>query len=512
MTKAQTVICNTLLEDIPLSLKLNFEIQENKILLFGDTFSIKEQIKQIGGRWNAQNKHWWLAHSEQNLNSLQTLGFNSSIALPSLAVFPAGPTDIRKDPAEIATGGDVVYFKISEFVQIINAVIKTNLNKQYWIYGEISSLKISNGHVFFDLIEKDDSIVNQSASKRAASISCILWAGKKNSLQEKLNEIPFADGTQIKIKVGVDFRKEGARIIAIVEDVDAEHTKGNLLLQRLSIVQELKKRNLYQKNKSTYLGAFPLRIALLTSENSRACADFIDELKLSTIAFQVSLFDCNMQGENTSDNITEAFKNIADKYADAFDCVVVTRGGGSKLDLRWFDDLEIAKQIAYCNLPVITAVGHYDDISIADEVSFRCEKTPTAAARFLTSKIHDSLVELFARIDNIGRVLLRRFEKEHQVLNLIEQKIALNVKRRLQSEAKNIERLEQFLKIFTSSIEKTMQRGFALVYDASGRILTAKDFVQDEFPTNLRIEFSLENGQEKKVINVDASVNKVTIV
>ncbi|MES2616077.1 MAG: exodeoxyribonuclease VII large subunit [Bdellovibrionota bacterium] len=473
---------------------LNFEIQENKILLTGDTFALKEQIKQNGGRWNVQEKHWWLPHNEQNLDVLKTLGFTKN--------------EIKSESPAVNSFEDKTFFKISEFVQIINAVIKSNLSNQYWIYGEISSFKTANGHVFFDLVEKDVSL---GTSMKAASISCILWAGKKTFLQEKLNEIPFADGTQMKVKVAVDFRKEGSKIIAIVEDVDAEHTKGNLLLQRLSIVQELKKRNLYQKNKSSHLKAFPNRIALITAENSRACADFLDELKLSKISFQISLFDCNMQGENTSDNVVTAFKNIAENRTNKFDCVVVTRGGGSKLDLRWFDDLEIAKQIAYCGLPVITAVGHFDDVSIADEVSFRCEKTPTAAARFLTSTIHDSFVELFSRVDNMGRVLLHRFEKEHQALNIIEQKIILNVKRRFQTEYKNIERIEQFLKIFTSSIEKTMQRGFSLVYDDNDKILTGQDFAQENFPKELKINFSFEDGPQKKSVQVSATVHTVTI-
>ena len=503
---------------------LNFEIQNDRIILFGDTFSLKDQIKLMGGRWNSQEKRWSISHNEKNIESIKTLGFQSSLALETKNYLPI--SNLTSDSLSFINQPvphQNSFMKISEFVQIINSVIRTHLNQLYWIYGEISSLKTANGHVFFDLIEKDENTIQPEMSfraVRAASISCILWAGKKKFLQDKLNEIPFADGTQIKIKVGVDFRKEGARIVALVEDIDSEHTKGNLLLQRQSIVLELKKRNLYQKNKTTYLNAFPINIALITAENSRASADFIDELKLSKIAFQVTCFDCNMQGEKTSENIVTAFQQIANNHLlengnpnnnKKFNCVVVTRGGGSKLDLRWFDDLEIAKQIALCRLPVITAVGHFDDISIADEISFRSEKTPTAAARYLSSKIHDSFIELFSRVDNIGRVILQKFAKERQILNLLEQKIILNAQRRLQSEAKNIERIEQFLKIFTTSLEKTMQRGFSLVYDANGKILTGLDFLQPNFPKELEIQFSVGEENEKKRIQVKVTTKEVTI-
>jgi exodeoxyribonuclease VII large subunit len=497
---------------VNLILALNFEISENKILLSGETFLLKDQIKMIGGRWNAQEKKWWISHSEESLQQVKTLGFRGLESVtplsPSLSLFSPS--------TEIKPQQEKSYFQISEFVQLIQAVIKNHLNQTYWICGEISSLKTANGHVFFDLIEKDEKTIlsEQSSyrSLRAASISCILWAGRRKSLQEKMEQIPFADGTQIKIKVGVDFRKEGARIMAIVEDLDSEHTKGNLLLQRQSIVQELKKRNLYQKNKSSFLIAFPIHIALFTAENSRACADFLDELRLSQIAFKVTLFDCNMQGEKTSENIVAAFQKMESmKVTSQFHCVVITRGGGSKLDLRWFDDLEIAKQIAHCTLPVLTAVGHFDDISIADEISFRSEKTPTAAARFLSNKVQESFSELFTRIENMSRIVLRRFEKERQGLHLIEQKCALYATRRLQAERKNLERLEQFLKIFTSSIEKTMERGFCLVYDSSGNVLTGQHFLQSDYPKNLELRFTVENKNEKTQVQVQVTTQNVTL-
>ena len=475
---------------------LQYQIIENKILLFGDTFSVKDNIKRIGGRWNSQEKHWWLSHSQENMTSLSTLGF-----IPS-------PETQQKQNIIPSTTQEKLFYTISEFLRVVHGVISANLSQLYYIYGEISSLKIANNHLFFDLIEKDNTLDSSFKATRAASLPCALWAGKRKVLEEKLNEIPFSDGTQIKIQVSIDFRKEGSRIMAIVEDIDIEHTKGNLLLQRQAIVQELKKRNLYHKNKSIKFPFFPTKIALITAENSRACADFLDELKLSNVAFQITLFDCNVQGEKTSENLSSAFQTIAEK-GNAFDCVVITRGGGSKLDLRWFDDLEIAKQIAYCSLPVITAVGHFDDISIADEVSFRSEKTPTAAARFLSERNLESFTNLFARIDNLSRFLFRRFEKERQTLHSLEQRISHNVKRRLQWENNNLERLEQFLKIYASTIEKTMQRGFSLVYDDKNHLLTGNSFLSEDFPKQLKIQFSVEENGIKKIIDVYAQTTQV---
>lgn len=483
-----------------------YHTSENKIILTGDTFAIKEEIKRAGGKWDSSQKSWWLLNNEISLTLLKKLGFTltSKIAPKHFDELALVEHSIYSAPSK---DNEYKIMGVAHFVLFIESIIKKNLSTKYWICGEISSFKTSNGHVFFDLIDKEEGYGNSFLSLKAASISCIMWANKKQHLNEKISKILFQDGTKIKILVGCDFRKEGSKISAIIDDIDIQFTQGELALQRIAIVQDLKKQGLYYKNKKLILKNFPLKIALITAENSRAAADFLDELKLSNLSFQIFLFDCNMQGEKTSENITNALRFIS-LNSSMFDCIIITRGGGSRLDLRWFDDLEIATQIAVSKLPVITAVGHFDDISIADEVSFHCEKTPTAAARFLTENISKTLNIFFLRLEKLTNILLRRTSKEKQCLSSLGQRLSNSVRRRIETEKKHLNGFSQILKVFQYSIVQTLNRGYALVYDNKGKLITGKDFLKHPAPNSLKLEFA--SDCENQHIFVDVSVDGIT--
>lgn len=453
-------------------MKILLNKQEKKIILSGNTFNLKEKIKIIGGKWDPLAKNWWLFLTNENLENLKKLGLSieDHFDINNLES-PAIPTDS---------------YSVTNFLLFINNIITKNLFHNYWISGEISNLKQSNEHLFFDLIDKEQASSNFN---KTASIPCIIWVNVRKRLDSKLNQILFSDGTKIKILIRCEFRKEGAKIIGIIEDIDIHFTQGELALQRLAIVQSLKNKGLYHKNKNISFPSYPLKIALITAKDSRAYSDFINELSLSKIAFKITLFDCNMQGEKTAENIVSAFQIVA-KNTFFYDCVVITRGGGSRLDLRWFDDFSIAEQIALCPLPVLTAIGHFDDNSIADEVANISEKTPTAAARILTDTVLHSYQFFFQKVDNITYFLLKRLAKEKNFILSLQEKCTSSALKRIQSEQKNLKNIEKMLKIIKSSIEQNLQRGFALVYDDVNNLLQGKHFLSPTYSKNLKLKFA----------------------
>lgn len=464
-------------------MKIIVNTEENKIILSGNTFHLKEEIKSLGGKWDPKNKFWWLSQSQKNIDNLKSIGF------------------VEEESPQLSECSTAL--TVNDFIQFISAIFKNNLNKNYWVSGEISNLRKSNGHLFFDLVDK----VNSGTSiHKTASISCYIWSNICIKLKEKFAQILFIDGTKIKILLRCDFRNEGARIIGIVEDIDIQYTQGELALQRIAIVQELKKSGLYYKNKSHPFPLFPLKIALITAKDSRAYSDFLNEISLAKIAFRITIFDCNMQGEKTSENILHAFSRISQNI-NSFDCVVLTRGGGSRLDLRWFDDLHIATQIALCPLPVITAIGHFDDISIADEVANYSEKTPTAAARILTNAVLQTTQLLFQRVDGITILLTRRIAKEKNHLFTLNERLTLACQKRIATEKKQLVHMEKILKIYQTHIRQTLQRGYALVYDEQGHLLQGKHFLRTPPPKNLKLKFA--GDCENHHIFVDVFVNAV---
>jgi len=144
----------------------------------------------------------------------------------------------------------------------------------------------------------------------------------------------------------------------------------------------LKKKGLLEKNKTIAFPHVPLSIGLITSGNSAAYHDFLNELKSSGYGFRVSFFDSYMQGKLVEESICRGLKYFQ-KIQDKIDVIVITRGGGATADLAWFDNKKIAESIARCPLPVLTGLGHQIDITVTDLVAHTFVKTPTKAAQFL---------------------------------------------------------------------------------------------------------------------------------
>ncbi|MCA2958606.1 MAG: exodeoxyribonuclease VII large subunit [Silvanigrellales bacterium] len=500
-----------------------FKRESGFLHLSGDTFPVKDEIKSAGARWDAREKRWVVRDAPETLAFLEAMGFFARTdgvdAVDALA--PVGET--------VEAGRT---WSVAEFVEFVEGVFSRQVAFEFWIVGEITSLRISNGHCYFDLAEREDLSSDNAAelttllprvpSKsprrlgKALSISCVLWAGKRAILEKTRGELPFAEGVAVKIRVHAEFRKEGARINLVVNDCDAAYTLGGLALQRLAIVKELKRRGLYDANKRLRLAPFPLRVALVTAEASRALSDFLDELKGSGLAFRVTLFNCHMQGEHVSRDVAAALQ-WACAAEQEYDVVVITRGGGSRLDLRWFDDLEVAKAIAHSPLPVITAIGHFEDVSVADEVSFLAEKTPTGAAGHLVECVARSLERCDEGLARAAGLVARRVRAMRDVVEHGRASLSQAARRRLALEKGRLTAGAQTLRIAKAHSARPLSRGYALARNAQGRLLRARDLVdpgmgvgQDIVVTLFDPGTSTEVELHARVLSIDSHALKDT--
>lgn len=474
--------------------------------LSGDTFTIKEELKRIGARYDGAQRCWFIGASESTFKKLEFLGFlatapltsNSTDILDSAAVATPQPLDISN-----ASVNDSPSLSVSQFTQFVESVIQRHLGFDFWLVGEISSLKSSSGHLYFDLVEPAEERALETG--RAASVSCCLWAGKARRLADKLDKIELSEGLKIKVKAHCEFRKEGSRLSVIVDDIDPHYTLGDLALQRQNIVRELKRRNLYNRQRDhARWSAFPLKIALITAAGSRAQTDFLDELRLSGLHFSIVLFDCHMQGERVEHDVTTAFSHISNLPQDTFDCIVLTRGGGSRLDLRWFDNLEIGKAIAYCSAPVLTAIGHFEDVSIADEVASVAEKTPTGAARYLCQRVASQFELILTQLERQAhrRRSLITSEKTH--IERTELKLEQICLRRIERETSRIAEQKRTLNLISKTALQPLKRGFSLLRSTSGHVLTADDFLTSENPETIQIE--LQSNKKNAQVLITANI------
>ena len=128
----------------------------------------------------------------------------------------------------------------------------------------------------------------------------------------------------------------------------------------------------------------PLRIGLITSHDSAAYNDFVDELHQSRYPFEIVLADARVQGLEAEASLTTAFRSLETHQLDV---IALVRGGGAKTDLVAFDRELVARAVATCSVPVFVGIGHEIDRSIVDEVCHSSLKTPTACAAALVQRV-----------------------------------------------------------------------------------------------------------------------------
>ena len=221
-------------------------------------------------------------------------------------------------------------------------------------------------------------------------------------------DIQLANKLEVCLECRVDFYAPYGKLGLRVVGVDKTFSLGKLEARRREILAYLKQHDLLRRNAEIPLPELPLRIGLITAAGSAAESDFLTGLEASPWAFVVRRQGARMQGEQLQQQVLTA---LAKQVADGVDVVVITRGGGSRADLSWFDQKDLAVGIAECPVPVITAIGHEIDRSIADDVAHTSCKTPTAAAELL--------VELVDR--QAGRVTAARDRLPVAVSALLEQ-------------------------------------------------------------------------------------------
>ncbi|MCM8823479.1 MAG: exodeoxyribonuclease VII large subunit [Candidatus Omnitrophica bacterium] len=307
-------------------------------------------------------------------------------------------------------------YTILELNTAVRQIIKSEFPEYIWVCGEIKDLKISKDkrHIYFELIQK-----HPEADEIIAKVNAAIFESKKPLIFERINQTNGAfelkNDIEVKFLCEVDLYPKSGQYNLVIVDIDPVYTLGKFAQNRERIIEDLRKRGLLDKNKQLPFPNLPLNIGLITAFDSAAYHDFIHELKISGYGFKIFVYDCYMQGRSVESTVVEAL-NFFNKFRkEELDLVVITRGGGSTADLSWFDNKRIAEAISHSRLPVITALGHHINITVADFVSHTSLKTPTKAAQFIVERINlalEELNEISVGIVKETNLLLERLSRE----------------------------------------------------------------------------------------------------
>ena len=305
---------------------------------------------------------------------------------------------------------------LSDLSALIEQGLKQTLHPHYWVVGEISEIQANrNGHCYLELIEKPENEQNPTAKMRA-----VVWANVYRMLApyfESETGSPLSVGMKILVQVSVNFHSLYGLSLQIT-DINPTYTIGEDELRRQKIIRQLEEEGIIDLNKEIPLPSVIQRIAVISSATAAGYQDFTQQLQfnLHGIAFHTELFPAAMQGVDVESTIIAQLDEIFKRESE-FDAVVIIRGGGARTDLRWFDNYNIAANVAQFPLPVITGIGHDKDQSITDLVAHTSLKTPTAVAEFIINTCSEFIEQLNELQDRLQRVLSEEIRAQHDLLN-----------------------------------------------------------------------------------------------
>lgn len=301
----------------------------------------------------------------------------------------------------------MTHLTLFELTSLIKSELEKNLEPSYWVIAEISEMRLNpKGHCYMELVDKEGQYVT---SKIRANI----WAYTYRNLSawfESITKTSLQSGIKVLLNVQIQYHELYGMSLNI-KDIDPNFTLGERARKRQEIIQKLQDEGVFDINKELTLPIVPQCIAIISSETAAGYGDFKNQIEQNSrgYSFTTKLFQSLMQGDQAPSAIISALHQIHAEI-QAFDLVVIIRGGGSQVDLDCFDDYELASHIAQFPLPVITGIGHERDETIADLVAHTQMKTPTAVAEFLISGIErydDSLNEMAYRLEKSGKHLLQ---------------------------------------------------------------------------------------------------------
>ena len=317
---------------------------------------------------------------------------------------------------------------------LVKRTIRDRMSETYWVQAELSDVRSNySGHCYLEFIQKDASGNNLIAKARGT-----IWSNIYKMLKpyfEQETGQAFASGIKVLVRVSVDFHELYGYSLTVL-DIDPTYTVGDMERKRREILRLLEEEGVIDLNKELEMPVLPQRIAVISSATAAGYGDFCNQLSNNPrgYGFYTELFPAIMQGERVEESIIAALDAIYARL-EAFDVVVIIRGGGATSDLSGFDTYELAANCAQFPLPIITGIGHERDDTVIDLIAHTRVKTPTAAAAFLIA----CMDQVADRLDNLSFRLQQgvrnRLLWEHRRIEGLKQRIPSSAYKRI-SDAK----------------------------------------------------------------------------
>ncbi len=267
---------------------------------------------------------------------------------------------------------DRVIFTVGELTRDIKLTLERGYPR-VWVRGEVSGFRGPNarGHLYFSLKDAD------------ACLDAKIWASTAQRMKFRLR-----DGLSVIAEGSIDLYEPQGRYSLIVQRIEPEG-EGALAVAFQQLKERLVAEGFFGERRQRpprVIPFLPRRIGIVTSQNGAALRDFLRVLHQRHPRIHVLLCDARVQGEGSASEVVRALRRLSRTDVDV---IVLARGGGSIEDLWTFNEEVVARAIHACPVPVVSAIGHEVDFTIADFVADYRAPTPSAAAEKLAPVLRD---------------------------------------------------------------------------------------------------------------------------
>ena len=393
----------------------------------------------------------------------------------------------------------------------VNTYIKNMFGQDYllnrlYVKGEVSNCKYhTSGHVYFSL--KDET----------GAIACVMFAAQRSNMKFRL-----AEGQRVIVLGSVRVYERDGKYQLYANEIVLDGV-GLLYERFVALKKELEEMGMFALEYKKPIPAYCKKVGIVTAPTGAAIRDIMNISKRRNPYVQLILYPALVQGEMAAPSIVRGIEAL-DKMG--LDVIIVGRGGGSMEDLWAFNEEIVARAIFHCQTPVISAVGHETDTTIADYVADLRAPTPSAAAELAVYNIRDVLDKLDSykmRMNHAmtGKVRLIRKELETYELRikalspaqqLIEKRtLAADFANQLELSMKNNLREKRFLlqmyieKLNGLSPLKKLNQGYSFVVDSSGKAVASIEGIKESDELKIHVtdgEIRVKVKETKGIIRV----------
>lgn len=358
---------------------------------------------------------------------------------------------------------------VTQLNHYISRVLTTDpLLGNLTVTGEISNLKYhSSGHLYFSISDEN------------SKINCFFPAQYARGLHYELG-----DGLAVIIHGYLNVYKKGGTYTLFVRSIEIAG-EGNLAMAFQMLKEKLDAEGLFDPAHKKPIPRFPRRIGIVTSNTGAAVRDIIKIIESRTSLTDMIVFPVLVQGSEAAADIAATIDMINRDFDD-IDTLIVGRGGGSMEDLWAFNEEIVARAIYRSRIPVISAVGHEIDFTIADFVADRRAETPTAAAEMAVPDIR----ELMQRAESWQNSLMADLKKKVSYADLRAEKLFAEMRHVLQGRVNAYRHELESCRLLLDENHpyRVLRKGYAVLEDAAGRNLASISDLRDGQSYRLKLK------------------------